>query len=192
MYTAIIFDFFDVIHTDSFKAWLKQHGFEREGDFAEASRLLDSGHIKMPTFYEKLALASNMPIQNVESEFSMFAKLDTNIVGLIKALHTHYKLGLLSNSDSSYVRPMLEQYDLEKLFDEILISSEVSIIKPDPEIFHVILKRLDVEPANAIFIDDNEDNSSAAQSLGIRGIWYQDLTQLRHDLSQLGIDVSAT
>jgi epoxide hydrolase-like predicted phosphatase len=189
MYGAIIFDFFDVLHTDSYQAWLRNHGFQREGVFAEASRLLDRGSINMSNFYEKLSLASRISTKNIEAEFATLAKLDTDVVSLIKTLHDNYKLGLLSNADASHLRPILKKYELNSLFDKIIISSEVGVIKPEPDIFHIILNELGIKPANTIFIDDNEHNIKAAHALGIHGIWYQDVKTLRHQLHELGIDM---
>jgi len=187
MYKAIIFDFFDVIHTDCYHAWMRAHGHTRKGEFAEASRQLDRGDIKMKEFYQKLSLASGLPADQIETDFIKFSKIDTDMVSFIRDLHNHYPLGLLSNADGEFLRPILENYKLTSLFDVIIISSEVHIIKPDPEVFLLILKKLNIKPEEAIFIDDHEHNVEAAKSLGITGIRYLNLQQLKQDLQHIGI-----
>lgn len=50
MYKAIIFDFFDVILSDLYKAWLKKHGIERVGAYDEIMKPLDRGDITVEQF----------------------------------------------------------------------------------------------------------------------------------------------
>jgi 2-haloacid dehalogenase len=67
-------------------------------------------------------------------------------------------------------------------FDDIVISGDVGVIKPDPRIFSVLLDRHGVSPAEAVFVDDVERNALAASQLGIRGIHFRSPAQLRRDL----------
>lgn len=182
MYKALIFDFADVIHTDIFHAWMTKYGYKREGKLEEASRLCDRGVITLDDFFQKLSEASNQPAQSIQAEFKEFAKVDDQIVDLIKKLRIQYKIALLSNAHTQYLRPLLKKHDLEILFDEIIISSEVHLIKPEPEIFLLILKKLAITADQAIFIDDFEMNTKAAESLGIKSIWYQNSSQLKEVL----------
>ena len=61
MFKAIIFDFFDVIRTDAYKAWLSNNGYAREGQFAELSDQMDSGAITAEDFLESLAQICGKP-----------------------------------------------------------------------------------------------------------------------------------
>jgi len=121
MYKAIIFDFFDVIHTDPFHAWMKKHGYTREGAFAEASRMLDRGTISMQEFYEKLSEASGITATEIESDFHQFSRVDHEMVAFIAKLRAFYKTALLSNSEKAYLRNLLSKHQLESLFDLIVI-----------------------------------------------------------------------
>lgn len=187
MYKALIFDFFDVIHTDPFKAWMTKHGYTRTGKFAEASRLVDRGNIKMNEFYEKLAEASSLSAKAIETDFEAFSKVDYELVDFIEQLHQNYLIGLLSNSDAGYLLPLLKRHKLEPLFNELLISSEAKVIKPEPEIFMLMLDRLGITANEAIFIDDNEHNTQAAEKLGIKSIPYETIEKLKKALEGLGI-----
>lgn len=190
MYKAIIFDFFDVIHSDPFLRWLKKYGYERRGEFEESSRMLDVGNISDREFYERLGELSGQKPENVKKVFDDTGRIDKDLVKLIERLRGHYKLGLLSNATGKYLRPILESHGLTSLFDEIAISAEVGSIKPHPEIFDHILEKLDVKADEAIFIDDNPDNVAAASSMGIGGIVYTDEDALRKELATAGIKVS--
>jgi 2-haloacid dehalogenase len=70
--------------------------------------------------------------------------------------------------------------------DGVLVSSEVGIIKPDPEIFRTFCARFAVTPEESVFIDDVAQNVVAAQSLGFHGIVFTDADELRSDLIRTG------
>lgn len=189
MYKAIIFDFFDVIHSDPFHRWLKKHDYDRKGEFHESSQMLDRGDISDQEFYRRLAELSGHSPESVQAVFDQTDLVDKDLVKLIESLHGRYKLGLLSNSSGSYLRPILDKYGLIGLFDEIGISAEVGLIKPDPEIFEHMLGRLNVVANETIFIDDNPHNVAAAEALGIHGIIYKTEQALRKDLAAAGVKV---
>jgi len=70
-------------------------------------------------------------------------------------------------------------------------SSRTPLIKPDPEIYKLLLSRYSLQPADCIFIDDNPANVAAAQTLGIRAIPFTTCSNLRAQLLQL-LDSHAT
>lgn len=78
---------------------------------------------------------------------------------------------LLSNSWglSSYNREALLE-----LFDEIVISAEVGMRKPDPRIFLLTAERLDLMPSECVFVDDLEAHVQGAESVGMKGIVHRD------------------
>lgn len=57
---------------------------------------------------------------------------------------------------------------LEKLFDHIFLSQELHLQKPDPEIFRAALRALNANPDETLFMDDNADNTAAAESCGLQ------------------------
>lgn len=187
MYEAVIFDFFDVIRTDAYKAWLGMHGYKREGVFLDTVDRMDRGEIKLHEFLAKLSEVTGQPADEIFEEMETGAVLDHEVVALIEKLRTKYKLGLLSNAPSEFIRALINENDLEKHFHEIVISSEVGFIKPSSEIFNLMLEKLRIRPETAIFIDDNEINVRGSEKAGLKGILYTDLPSLKKDLEALGI-----
>jgi epoxide hydrolase-like predicted phosphatase len=61
---------------------------------------------------------------------------------------------------------------LEAWFDAVVVSGEVHCVKPDPRIYRLCLARLEVEPAQALFVDDRADNIAAAARLGMRTVHF--------------------
>ncbi len=187
MIKAVIFDFFDVIMTDPYNAWLKKHGFKREGPFLEASQEQDLGRITIEEFLERLSYLSGKTV--TREIFESGAVVDYDIVELIKILKENYRVGMLSNSPSASIREVLHEHNLEQYFNEIVISSEVGLIKPSIEIFAHILGKLDVDASEAIFIDDNQHHIAGAQKAGLSGIHFLSAGQLRHELLHLEVKV---
>jgi epoxide hydrolase-like predicted phosphatase len=188
-YQAIIFDFFDVIHSDPLKRWLSKYGLTEQDGFEEVNRLVDLGRIKEQEFHEQLSAISGQPLMEVEEVFQDTQLTDKSLVGLIEELHKNYKTGLLSNASSEYLRLILKEQDLVRLFDEIVVSAEIGLAKPSADIFHYILEKMAIEPETTIFIDDNIRNIEAAKALGITGLVYSDKEKLLEELSGLGIDI---
>lgn len=182
---AVIFDFFDVFQKDAYKAWLAANDFSNIQHYAEASRSLDIGSITSNEFLWRLSELSGRDV--TWESMGVGGKVDAGVVAIASALKSRYSTALLSNAPSGLLRGILAENDLEKLFDQIVISSEVGYAKPDPEIFHAALDRLGVPPQNAIFIDDNKRHTDAAEAIGIHGIQFQSAVQLREDLEKIGL-----
>ncbi len=94
-----------------------------------------------------------------------------------------YRIGLLSNAPSTFIRALFAEHDLERLFHEIIISSEVGMVKPNTDIFKLTLQKLDVSPSEAVFIDDNKKHVQAAEKSGIKGLQFTSANNLRKQLS---------
>lgn len=77
-----------------------------------------------------------------------------------------YKLYVLSNMSREFIDFLRKQRVYEK-FDGDVVSCEVGIVKPMPEIYDLLLKRFDLDPAETIFIDDRKENVDAAAEKGI-------------------------
>lgn len=107
------------------------------------------------------------------------------LIAYIKsALKPKYKLGIISNAAGDWVSELLSE-DKAGLFDDITISYKIGFTKPDPKIYHASLKNLDVEPSDAVFIDDIDSYCVAARKVGMQAIHYQGFAQLERDLGRL-------
>jgi HAD superfamily hydrolase (TIGR01549 family) len=90
---------------------------------------------------------------------------------LLKRLKPLYRLGVISNFYGN-VASLCREAGLADSLEVVLDSAEIGISKPDPEIFRIALKKLDVVPAQAIFVGDSyERDILPAQQLGVRTIW---------------------
>lgn len=96
-----------------------------------------------------------------------------------------YRLYGLSNWSAETFPYAREKYHFFDLLDDILISGEVGMIKPEPEIFQLLLSRIG-RPANeCLFIDDSQANVEQAQKMGFSTIRFESPEQLEAELQKL-------
>ncbi len=107
---------------------------------------------------------------------SMFAKVESwvpfpdAVPALERARKLGLKTGLVSNA-TELARRVLRNLDMERLFDVIVISEEVGVRKPDPEIFRIALDRAGSSPSGTVFLGDKPATDiRGAERAGIRGI----------------------
>jgi len=126
MYKAIIFDFFDVMRTDAYKAWLDLHGLKREGIFKDIVEEMDHGHIKLEQFLQRLSDITGQTPEEIFNEMEEGATLDHEVLKIAEKLRVNYKIALLSNAPSDFLRSLLREHNLEKYFDEIVIQAKLA------------------------------------------------------------------
>jgi putative hydrolase of the HAD superfamily len=119
--------------------------------------------------------------------FAGFAPVEEMYDALRKARAAGVRTCLLSNSwGNTYPR---ERFD--EIFDAVVISSEVRMRKPDPEIFQHALGLVGLPPQECAFVDDIEHNVRAAEELGIVGVHHTDAASTVPRLERL-LGVSLT
>ncbi len=79
------------------------------------------------------------------------------------------------------------KYDFLHLFDAIIVSGEVGLIKPDPAIFELAVKKTGVPASQCVFIDDHEANVAMAQRLGMQAVLFRGTGALEAKLAEMGI-----
>lgn len=93
----------------------------------------------------------------------------------------------LTNWSAETFPPARQRFEFLSWFDGIVVSGDEGVIKPDPQIFRILLDRYRIAPDEAVFIDDNPGNAAAAAALGIHGIHFRSPELLRRELETLGL-----
>lgn len=171
--------------------WLAASPVEAEVNPIHA---LERGQIAVPDFERKLASmlvrrdGGPVPAEGlIERMFAHFEH-QPQMSALIRRARSHgIRTALLSNSwGNTYPRDTWDG-----MFDDIVISGEVQLRKPEPEIYHLAAQRLDLHPSECVFVDDMEVNVIAARELGITGIVHTSYDETRRELEALfGIDLT--
>jgi 2-haloacid dehalogenase len=97
------------------------------------------------------------------------------------------KLYALTNWSAETFPVALELYDFLHWFDGRLVSGEEKVRKPFPEIYRLLIDRFGIDPAKAIYVDDNIRNVLPARALGFHGIHFRTPALFKQELQGLGV-----
>ena len=215
---AVIFDWGGVITNpilDTVAAWLEADQIDRDS-YAAAMRpwvqqaygpgtaespihALERGEVSDEEFEVTLAALlvglDGAPVAADGLLKRMFAAsvLQEEMLALIKQLRRRgIRTGLLSNSWGA--RNGYPRHLFDDLFDDVVISGEVGMRKPEERIFQLALTRLGLMPAECAFVDDVEGNVVAARALGFQAVHHSEPTHTRLELFTLlaGFDTAAS
>ena len=154
----------------------------------ESGRQAQLGQIDEAEQWAYACQQTGWPVERVaEFRVQFFAgdRLDTGLLATIQDLHQDYKTGIISNA-MSRTRALIEgPWGMGALFDAIVLSGEVGVMKPDPRIYLLALQQLEVQPGQAVFIDDFQHNIAGAQAIGMHGIHFHSPAQLVAELGAL-------
>ncbi len=115
---------------------------------------------------------------------SLHAKPDT--VALLEKLHKRgVPLYCLSNISADIFEYLRERHSFWHVFQGIVISGAIKMLKPEPEIFHHLLALYGLEARETAFVDDNAPNVEAARMLGIHTVWFKNAGQCEAELEAL-------
>jgi putative hydrolase of the HAD superfamily len=187
MYKAIIFDCFDVLVSNGLPLFISKYLNDNQviqNSILLFEESLNAGRIDYETFLLKIAEICNVSVDEArrvlddnEPDIELF-----NYIA--KKLKPSFKLGMLSNAGDDWLDEMMGG-DRKSLFDVIVLSYQVGFIKPQPEIYRLTAKRLEVETNECIMIDDNEKYCDGAKKVGMQTIQYKSFTQMMHELDVL-------
>lgn len=96
-----------------------------------------------------------------------------------------YKILALSNMPNDIFRSLLEEHSFWQLFDDIIISGQIKLMKPDPAIFKFVLDKHQLSANECIFLDDSQANVAQARAMGINTIKVINFQQAIDDLRDL-------
>jgi epoxide hydrolase-like predicted phosphatase len=148
---------------------------EEEFSVAFAARLTETSgkHVPAEDLVKKLF---RMRLEEPMFEFVAAAKA------------TGYRTGLLSNSWGTDVYP---RHRFDGLFDEVVISGEVGLRKPDPAIFELMTEKLAVPASESVFVDDHPGHLQAALEHGMTTVLHRSPAETIAELQRLlGISLS--
>lgn len=157
---------------------------------SESARLASIGRISAEQHWLRALQELNLSLQDAEAfaaEFFQGDILDTELVDFIRSLRPVYRTALISNAWSD-LRDFLARQQIADAFDELVISAEVGVMKPDPRIYHLALERLQIAPQEAVFLDDFPENVDAARALGMHAIHFVQPQAALQELRQLLTD----
>ncbi len=193
---AVIFDIGGVLlRTEdlSHQRWWEQRLGLRKGSFGEVfwnnpvSRRANIGLATRDEVWAEYArqfALKDDELANLQHDFFAGGVWDDRLIGYAGSLKPRYKTGIISNAWPD-ARQAVQEHVNRSVFDVIIFSAEVGLVKPDHAIYARALADLQVAPREAIFVDDIEKNVEAAQAIGMQGIRFESTSQVIDQIDDL-------
>lgn len=188
MIKAIIFDCFGVLWVHHGPEYIKNNVADYnliKGTSAHLSDQTDIGNITQDEYEHQMAELTGLSYEQIHLHMKKGYALNQNLLSYIEdELRPNYKIGMLSNISRGEMNNFFTKQQQHDLFDVTVLSNEVKMIKPDPEIYRYSCQKLGIEPDEAIMIDDIYNNCLGAEAIGMRSIYYEGLAHLRQSLKK--------
>jgi putative hydrolase of the HAD superfamily len=182
---GLLIDFGGVLTTnvfESFRAFCTREGldpdavkqlFRERGEGLDLLRQLERGEVTKEEFSPRfgtllgVADATDLP----ERLFADVGADEPMVNAVKRAKEAGVRTGLISNSWGD--RGQYDQDSFPQMFDAVVISGEVGLNKPEPEIFRLGAERIGLEPAECVFVDDLKENCEGAEAVGMTAILHR-------------------
>lgn len=167
------------------RAALRREGFQHS-DWIE----LDRGTIDESTAAARIAARLGRPHGELEGLFTRIREALRPVpaaVEIVRGLRARGGLSLyvLSNMAEPIFRHIEARHDFFGLFDGIVISGAIKLVKPEPAIFEHLAQRFAIAPGETVFIDDMPANVAAARELGFTAIQFESVPQCERELREI-------
>lgn len=150
-------------------------------------KLLETNQKTLDDFVKFLNQPSPQPfiaaLESVYTQENFLNNLNLPVLNLIREFRKTNRVGFLSNAENFFY-PYIQQ-KLEPEFDFSYSSWQLGLEKPDPQIYLQVLKLQNLSPEEVVFIDDNTDNVTSAQTLGIHTILFESIQRLLDELKKI-------
>lgn len=185
MIKAIIFDCFGVLTTDLWKEFVATLPKPQQAPAYDINHAYDRGFITHKEYLEQLLQLTGRKLDDIAYVERGKHVKNTALLAVITQLKTDYKIGLISNIATNWIRESLLTPQEQELFDAYTLSFEVHLTKPDLEMFRLGAQRLGVEPSECVMVDDLPANCAAARQAGMQAIEFTTTTELVGSLAKL-------
>lgn len=141
----------------------------------------------------KLQYQKLMGLSELESERLFYYVKQTQLliygtvelIGKLKA--SGYRVFALTDNVHEIVSFLKSTYTFWELFDGAIVSAEVGLLKPQPEIYQLLLNLYGLKASETVFIDDMPHNVQGAEAVGISAIQFKNSAQCEEALKSLGV-----
>jgi HAD superfamily hydrolase (TIGR01509 family) len=144
---------------------------------------MGTGKMDGPEFFDFLCQKTEVYVTYDEFESIFCRSQARNDAALAYAMALHkrpqVKVGVISNTNAIHAGWLRGNLPELAIFDSVILSNEVGLLKPDPGIYKLSLQQLKTAPQNALFIDDVAQNVAGAESIGIKGLLHENWSKTR-------------
>lgn len=170
MIKGIIFDCFGVLYGGSLEYLVSLAPKERHTDVYDINSQKDYGFISYAEYLQQMGDIIGRPPQEIDDIVHKKHVRNEELIAYVASLRSEYKIGLLSNIGDTMIEGLFTKEELDRLFDDVLLSHNVGLAKPNPAIFTLATERLGLSPGECIMIDDIESNCDGAEIAGMYSV----------------------
>jgi epoxide hydrolase-like predicted phosphatase len=184
---AIIFDCFGVLALSSYEPFKKKYfGDDQEmiDKFMVVEDRSSRGEITLEEAEKEFAELANISPEQCAKELENTPRNEELLDYIADDLKRRYKIGFLSNVAKDRTPEIFSLDDVE-LFDDIVLSFQVGMAKPDIRIFKLAAERLGLDPEKCVFVDDVEKYLEGARRIGMKTVHYADFGSFKEELEKL-------
>jgi len=185
MIRALIFDCFGVLYSDGRRHIENLCPVEKQDELRDLYRQSDYGFLERAEFVGQVAQLTGISQKEFLAIEAEEYVRNQPLVEYILTKKGEYKIGLLSNVGEAFLESLFSNQERQSLFDEIVLSSKVGIMKPSREIYELMAARFGLAPEECVFIDDQPKNVEGARLVGMNGLLFTSNHQLELDLKPL-------
>jgi len=189
MIKAIIFDCFGVLYPDTYWTMAREYlgdSFEQsKPQLHDLVRQVDLGFITRDELWSRFAGLVGSDKESVYKRLEDFGGLDKQLLAFIEERKHKYRFGMISNVGQGFIERMFVDKPASYYFDDIVLSSEVGLVKPDRRIYMLASVQLGVAPEECVFIDDLSKNVAGAEEAGMSAIEYKGYTDFIDKIGRL-------
>ena len=130
--------------------------------------------------------------QLTEQDAIMWMNLNPAMLAWIPRIkQAGFRLGILSNMGDGVLDYLRPRFSWLSQFDWLTWSCELGVVKPDPAIYLHTVKKLNVSPERALFIDNLQKNIDGAEAIGLHAALFENVEQLQADIARRGFALPA-
>ena len=134
----------------------------------DEGRLVKDAEFELINIYPNYKKEIKMYYKNHRKMIRGLFKISIDVLNNLK--YKNYNCYVLSNWSSETFVGMIDEYPFLKKFDDLIISGNEKLIKPNKEIYILAIKRFNLNPIETVFIDDKIENIKTAKKLGFKTI----------------------
>ncbi len=192
MIKAVVFDCFGVMIMPG-RTLLYQAFPELGHEISHLEHISDAGDITHEQFTKSISELTGIDEKTINEKYYDVRGYHEAIIDWARELKQtgQYKIGMLSNIGHNWINDFVNDMSKYDLFDEVVLSCDVDMMKPDPAIFKLMAKKLNLPTSECVMIDDIPANIDGAKAAGMNGIIFNTTIQTKKDFYDLVGDINA-
>ena len=185
---AIILDCFGVLYipkSNYMYQLLLANPHRHQDEIRDLVAQNEYGLIDDETLFAEIAQLTGLSLDTVQQSLVNDFVRNDQLIDYVQKLRPRLLVGMLSNLGHDSAVRYFSAKERAELFDAVVISGDIGMIKPHSEIYEYTCGQLGVDTSEAIMIDNAEQNCTGAQAAGLQAILFRNTAQIIHELDQL-------